>query len=86
MENQIVILRFKRTDKVRPVDGQTCLVFNPCDGYRIAEWYEPGDCFLVREETLSSTLATMWMELPELHSKEISEGAKVVSVEVAQAC
>lgn len=59
-----VALIFRRTELVEPADGQECLVFNSCDGYRIAEWYAPGNCFMVRDESLNPQLAALWVELP----------------------
>lgn len=79
MTSERVVLHFKSTCKISPRDGQECLVFNPCDGYRVAEWYEPGNCFLEHDQTLSPDLAILWMELPELVEPKGSE-ASMLSV------
>lgn len=82
MASERVLLHFKKTSMVAPKDGQECLVFNPCDGYRIAEWYEPGNCFLEYDETLSSDLAVLWMELPDIGTDADSDS---LSREIIQA-
>lgn len=84
--DQRVTFNFKRTELVEPCDGQECLVFNACDGYRIAEWYAPGNCFMVREQTLSPELALLWMELPDIFEsdEDVLLNAKFLRIEVLQ--
>lgn len=80
--DDLVSFHFKRTDLIAPPDGQLCLVFNDCDGYRVAEWYEPGNCFLQFDETLSDHLATYWMEIPE--SAADGQGSGLCTIKVSQ--
>lgn len=86
MKNDRVVFHFKYTATVAPKDGQECLVFNPCDGYRVAEWYEPGNCFLQHDETLSQHLAVLWMELPDSVDPQAASNFcnSIVSVEINQ--
>lgn len=85
MAGQRALLHFKKTSAVTPKDGQVCLVFNPCDGYRIAEWYAPGNCFEVFHETLDTGLAVLWMELPDfIDTPSTEESPDVLSVEIIQ--
>lgn len=59
------LLNWKTTAMVKPADGQECVVFNPCDGFRIAEWDGKYQCFYQSApfEPLSEHLAIFWLEL-----------------------
>lgn len=82
MVNQIRVF-FKRTDLVTPDDGQECLIFNECDGFRIAEWYAAGECFMCHDVEVSAPLAALWMELPAMDE---NFGNMINCVSVIQRC
>lgn len=67
MSEQAIVFHWKITALIKPSDGQECLVYNPCDGYRIAEWDEDDVCFYEQTpyQPISDHLAVFWMELPD---------------------
>jgi len=86
-ENQIA-LHWKLTALAKPKDEQVCLIFNPCDGYRVAEYCAEDECFYqdVPFEAISNYLAVYWMELPnQAELSRLSRSAAFQVVKVQQA-
>ncbi len=65
MSEATVTLHWKLTALVKPNDGQECVIYNPCDGYRVAEWVGDDQAFWTHAEPVSDQLAVFWMELPD---------------------
>lgn len=79
---------WKPTAIMHPKDGEDCLVYNPCDGYRIAEWDADDACFYEHacRIPVSPALAEFWIELPSHESMSlISRGLSSSLVMVEQA-
>lgn len=64
MSGRSVAFHWKLTALVKPADGQECLVYNPCDGYRVAEWDADDHAFHEHAGVVGDHLAVFWMELP----------------------
>ncbi|HBO1825504.1 TPA: hypothetical protein L4G09_005641 [Pseudomonas aeruginosa] len=87
MAETTIALHWKLTVLVKPMDGQDCLVYNPCDGYRIAEWDETEACFYEQASgrSISDQLAAFWMELPTTQAMcEMEQRFACQAVVVAQ--
>lgn len=80
---RLISVYFKRTDLATPDDGQECLIFNECDGFRVAEWCASRECFMCRDVEVSAPLAALWMELPAME-EDLSN--MINSVLVTQQC
>ncbi len=88
MSKENVLLFWKLTALEKPEDGQSCLVYNSCDGFRIADWDESDDCFYEQpcDEPISSQLAVFWMGLPIAPTEyEVQQCAEFQVVSVASA-
>lgn len=68
MSAKTVTFHWKLSALVKPNDGQDCLVYNPCDGYRVAEWSATDGVFLEHEEPIPEAMAVFWMELPDVRT------------------
>lgn len=57
---------WKVTSLAPPKDGQECVIYNTCDGYRIATWDHSEGCFyeFAKREQIGPHLAQVWTELP----------------------
>lgn len=84
MSEQAVAFHWKLAALVNPADGQECRVYNPCDGYRVAEWDANNHAFHEHSGFIGDHLAVFWMELPsalDMCQMEQSMACQVVLVD-----
>lgn len=69
---------WKVTALIKPtIEDEYYLVFNPCDGFRVAEWIDGGFYQFGDIVPLSTDLAFFWCELPTI--KEMAKMHQKIS-------
>jgi len=70
MPSSTTSISFKLFALVRPTkDGESCLVYNSCEGWRVVEWDDDDQVFrMFCGGHLDANHVVFWTELPDTHA------------------